>query len=490
MPWESKYSPKITVRAKYEPYDALRQRFWRQYCTQYDVDETGTISYTELTTMLDSLGSTLTKRTLESYFTRYGKNPDEDELTIEEVVSCLEQEVVRNRSEKEKVSQKPEHELMTESPTPPVAAAPAGNGLYMTGPQGNISSPVDPDALREHIIASQPREVPGNQQAIPTESVPAVKVEPSSSLPPRESALGQSLPESEVSSGVITVASSEAEGEDDDFAGSGGSDESVPQDRERIINIRTCPLCHRRRLGKRSEQDIVTHLAICASADWSRVDRIVTANYVTSSQAQRKFFTKLVNKVAIGSYSLGANSANILVQDRMTGQLQEEKMAVYVRVGIRVLYKGARSRMEGARGEPDLCLFVTALTFVARKMLKSLSIKQGLKYDSPSSAIDIPGFIAFHGLDVNEILDPLNSFKTFNEFFYRKLKPDARPVSDPGNDGRLVSCADCRMMAFETVSEATTIWIKGREFSIARLLGPNYADVVERYEGGALGIFR
>jgi len=34
----------------------------------------------------------------------------------------------------------------------------------------------------------------------------------------------------------------------------------------------------------------------------------------------------------------------------MTGQLQEEKMQVYVRLGIRLLYKGARGRMEGARG--------------------------------------------------------------------------------------------------------------------------------------------
>ena len=119
-----------------------------------------------------------------------------------------------------------------------------------------------------------------------------------------------------------------------------------------------------------------------------------------------------------------------------------------------------------------------------------MSVKQGLKYDSPASAVDIPTFIAFHGLDVGEIRDPLPSFKTFNEFFYRKLKPDARPVSDPDDEGRLVSCADCRMMAFETVQEATTIWIKGREFSIGRLLGPNYADVVGRYEGGGLGIFR
>lgn len=40
---------------------------------------------------------------------------------------------------------------------------------------------------------------------------------------------------------------------------------------------------------------------------------------------------------------MGANSANILVQDRLTGQIQEERMSVYVRLGIRLLYKGLRS---------------------------------------------------------------------------------------------------------------------------------------------------
>ena len=46
----------------------------------------------------------------------------------------------------------------------------------------------------------------------------------------------------------------------------------------------------------------------------------------------------------------GQNSANIIVQNRLTGQLEEEKMQVYVRLGIRLLYKGWKSRMEGARG--------------------------------------------------------------------------------------------------------------------------------------------
>lgn len=60
----------------------------------------------------------------------------------------------------------------------------------------------------------------------------------------------------------------------------------------------------------------------------------------------------------------------------------------------------------------------------------------------------------------------------------------------PGDPTRLVSGADCRLMAFETISEATKLWIKGREFTVARLLGDAYKDQVERYVGGALVIFR
>lgn len=127
---------------------------------------------------------------------------------------------------------------------------------------------------------------------------------------------------------------------------------------------------------------------------------------------------------------------------------------------------------------------------IARRLLKSLSIKQGIKFDHPDSVADILPFIAFHNLNVDEILDPLDSFKSFNQFFYRKLKASARPISDPEDPYRLVSPADCRMMAFATVDEATRIWIKGREFSVARLLGPAYESTWRKYDGGALGIFR
>jgi len=155
-----------------------------------------------------------------------------------------------------------------------------------------------------------------------------------------------------------------------------------------------------------------------------------------------------------------------------------------------------------------------------------------MKYDDPESAKEIPSFIKFHRLNVDELLDPLDSFsgfspllylplinlphelETFNQFFYRfvlssfnhphirilkpvflyfslrKLKPSARPIDAPSDPYRLVSGADCRLLTFETVSHATRLWIKGREFSIARLLGDAYKDDVEGYTGGALAIFR
>ena len=72
----------------------------------------------------------------------------------------------------------------------------------------------------------------------------------------------------------------------------------------------------------------------------------------------------------------------------------------------------------------------------------------------------------------------------------RKLKFEARPIESPDDPNRLVSGADCRLMAFESVNEATRIWIKGREFSVARLLGEAYAEHLETYNGGALCIFR
>jgi phosphatidylserine decarboxylase len=79
---------------------------------------------------------------------------------------------------------------------------------------------------------------------------------------------------------------------------------------------------------------------------------------------------------------------------------------------------------------------------------------------------------------------------SFNEFFFRKLKPGVRPCTAPDNSSIAVSPADCRSVVFNKIEKATEIWIKGRDFTVRRLLSPVYQDEAAKFEGGALGIFR
>jgi len=55
--------------------------------------------------------------------------------------------------------------------------------------------------------------------------------------------------------------------------------------------------------------------------------------------------------------------------------------------------------------------------------------------------VQIEPFIHTHNLDTNEILLPLNQFKSFNQFFYRELKPSARPIDAPNDPTVAVSVA-------------------------------------------------
>ncbi|RDW82977.1 hypothetical protein BP5796_04468 [Coleophoma crateriformis] len=432
--WEEKHNPQLYIRAKYLPYTALRQQFWRSMLRQYDTDESGRISKVELTTMLDTLGSTLKESTIDGFFKRFphpSNNPEDltGDLSIDEVVICLE----------DQLQKKPQAQQT----------------------MGDKMKGLMPEAAKNLL----PTQLGGN-----------------SAQSPYESSTGTSTP---VPSDSITENNSQLSVEQqyvDDLASAGEEGEELGKDdlndkgEEHVVEIRECPICHQPRLNKRSDSDIITHIATCASQDWRQVNNLVMAGFVTSSQAQRKWYSKVITKISYGGYKLGANSANILVQDRITGQINEERMSVYVRLGIRLLYKGLKSRdMENRR---------------IRKLLRGLSIKQGVKYDDPASAAEIQKFIDFHQLDMSEVLLPTESFKNFNQFFYRQLKPDARPCSAPDNPRIIVSPADCRSVVFNRIDVAKNIWVKGREFSIERLLGNAYPEDAKRYVNGALGIFR
>ncbi|CAK7273859.1 phosphatidylserine decarboxylase [Sporothrix epigloea] len=434
--WDDKHNPQLFIRAKYLPYPALRQQFWRAMIKQYDTDESGKISKVELSTMLDTLGSTLKESTIDSFFQRFknksesggsvsGSNIEEDDaadLTIDQVVICLEDQLdAKPKTAKismyaDKLKSAVHGNLTEKTFAGTTSNDPHQSSMYIESHSSTSVGEGDPPEYPAFIAADD--------------------------------------------SGVIGR---------DDLNDRGGE--------EHVVEIRECPICHQPRLNKRKDADIITHIATCASQDWRQVNNLVMGGFVTSSQAQRKWYSKVITKISYGGYKIGANSANILVQDRITGLISEEKMSVYVRLGIRLLYKGLRSNnMENKR---------------IRKLLKGLSIKQGRKYDDPVSRQEIQKFINFHQLDMSEVLLPIEEFKTFNEFFYRALKKDARPCSAPSNRRIIVSPADCRSVVFNHVDAATKVWIKGREFSVRRLLGGDVAaEDAARFENGSLGIFR
>ncbi len=68
-----------------------------------------------------------------------------------------------------------------------------------------------------------------------------------------------------------------------------------------------------------------------------------------------------------------------------------------------------------------------ALNFLVKRKL--LSALYGRMMDRRNSVKRIPKFVADLNIDMSEALKPIDEFTSFNDFFYRKLNPQARPIS-------------------------------------------------------------
>jgi phosphatidylserine decarboxylase len=110
----------------------------------------------------------------------------------------------------------------------------------------------------------------------------------------------------------------------------------------------------------------------------------------------------------------------------------------------------------------------------------------GRKMNKKASALRILPFIAKFGIDVDEFAKSPFEFKTFNEFFYRALKPGARPIAD--GDGVAALPADGRHLAFADVDTAPGFYVKGATFTLAELFGD--AERARPFAGGAMLISR
>ena len=165
---------------------------------------------------------------------------------------------------------------------------------------------------------------------------------------------------------------------------------------------------------------------------------------------------------------------------RATNQRFFEKMPIYVRLGMHLLFYGPEQvkLLEGCKSIQDL--------------LKEVSLRQGEIYDSPESVRNIPSFIETYNLQLDELLEPdIDKYQNFNQFFYRRLRPGVRPVQNADNPKGFCSAADCRLVVYQTIDLAEKFWIKGNEFSISTLLDLAPSDPLCRaLSGGSLAIFR
>lgn len=115
-----------------------------------------------------------------------------------------------------------------------------------------------------------------------------------------------------------------------------------------------------------------------------------------------------------------------------------------------------------------------------------LSWWYGRRMDHPRSVHKVLPFIVEHDLDADEFTKQAMAYRTFNEFFHRKLKDSARPV-DPAPDS-VVLPADGRHLVFPDIDAADGFYVKGERFGLPELLGGEL--VAREFVGGAMVISR
>lgn len=114
---------------------------------------------------------------------------------------------------------------------------------------------------------------------------------------------------------------------------------------------------------------------------------------------------------------------------------------------------------------------------------KLVSAIYGNMMDRTSSAKKIHPFI--RDFDIDMRVARQQEFNTFNDFFTRKLKVDARPIDT--SSAVVVSPADGKILAYADIRNTDFI-IKGYRFDVSSFL--DNPDLAQKYQDGALLIIR
>lgn len=165
----------------------------------------------------------------------------------------------------------------------------------------------------------------------------------------------------------------------------------------------------------------------------------------------------------------GSTMSDVSYFNRYTGNIEREE--IYGEPYLRWVYETKVGRL-------SLCMLVKR---------RFLSRYYGWKMDRPASRGLIAPFIAKYRLDPEEFLQDPGSFRSFNEFFYRKLKRGARPLCK-GGKRTLALPADGRHLAVARVGQEDGVYAKGQRLSLSGLLGDG--GLAAQFEGGCCIISR
>lgn len=101
----------------------------------------------------------------------------------------------------------------------------------------------------------------------------------------------------------------------------------------------------------------------------------------------------------------------------------------------------------------------------------------------PVSARVIPGFVKRNQIPMEDYQE--QKYHSYNDFFIRKIKKDRRPIHAGANI--LISPCDGKAVV-SPIKEDSTFFIKGREYTLEKLLGS--PSLAARYRGGYAYVIR
>lgn len=97
----------------------------------------------------------------------------------------------------------------------------------------------------------------------------------------------------------------------------------------------------------------------------------------------------------------------------------------------------------------------------------------------------ITQYAKFYCIDMAEALEPnLSNYSTFNDFFTRALKPNARPITaDPRV---IISPVDGKILQFGTFNAEKMIYAKGKNFTLEQLLAAD--EDAAKFQGAEFAV--